>query len=128
MAFKTLHTNLSFSGTSTMRVRRLLVLFLALLFCSVLAGSAPAQSSTAEARRVVRKTLPVYPEIAKRMNLVGTVKVLATVAPDGTVKSVQPMGGSPVLIQAAEDAVNKWKFAPASAESKELIELHFDPQ
>lgn len=111
-----------------MRVRRLLVLFLTLLFCSVLAGSAPAQSSTAETRRVVRKTLPVYPEIAKRMNLVGTVKVLATVAPDGTVKSVQPMGGSPLLIQSAEDAVNKWKFAPASAESKELIELHFDPQ
>jgi outer membrane biosynthesis protein TonB len=62
------------------------------------------------------------------MNLVGTVKVLATVAPDGTVKSVQPMGGSPVLIQSASDAVSKWKFSPASAESKELIELHFDPQ
>jgi len=54
--------------------------------------------------------------------------VLATVAPDGTVRSVQPMGGSPVLIQSASDAVSKWKFAPASAESKELIELHFDPQ
>jgi TonB family protein len=79
-------------------------------------------------RRVARKVLPQYPEIAKRMNLVGTVKVLATVAPDGTVKSVQPMGGSPVLIQSASDAVSKWKFAPASAESKELIELHFDTQ
>ena len=111
-----------------MRVRRLLVLFLILSFCSVLAGSAPAQSTSTDVRRVVRKTMPAYPEIAKRMNLVGTVKVLAIVAPDGTVKSVQPMGGSPVLIQAAEDAVNKWKFAPASAESKELIELHFDPQ
>jgi len=38
------------------------------------------------------------------------------------------MGGSPVLIQSASDAVSKWKFAPASAESKELIELHFDPR
>ena len=72
--------------------------------------------------------MPTYPDIAKRMNLAGTVKVLATVAPDGTVRSVQPVGGSPVLIQAAEDAVNKWKFAPASAESKEVIELRFDPQ
>jgi TonB family protein len=62
------------------------------------------------------------------MNIVGTVRVVATVAPDGTVKSVQPMGGSPLLLQAASDAVNKWKFAPASAESKEVIELHFDPQ
>jgi TonB family protein len=79
-------------------------------------------------RRVVRKASPQYPEIAKRMNIVGTVKVLAIVAPDGTVKSVQPMGGSPVLIQSASDAISKWKFAPAGAESKELIELHFDPQ
>ena len=114
-----------------MRVRHLPVLFL-LLSCSVVAlvsaGSAQSQSSSAEVRRVIRKTLPSYPEIAKRMNLAGTVKVLATVAPDGTVKSVQPMGGSPVLIQSAEDAVYKWKFAPASAESKETIELHFDPQ
>jgi TonB family protein len=77
---------------------------------------------------VVRKVLPQYPEIAKRMNLVGTVKVLATIAPDGTVKSVQPMGGSPVLLQSASDAVSKWKFAQAVAESKELIELRFDPQ
>jgi TonB family protein len=109
-----------------MRVRRLLVLFL-LISCLVAAGMGQSQASSAE-RRVVRKALPSYPEIAKRMNLTGTVKVLATVAPDGTVKSVQPMGGSPVLIQAAEDAVYKWKFVPASAESKEPIELRFDPQ
>jgi len=62
------------------------------------------------------------------MNLSGTVKVQATIAPDGTVKNVQPVGGSPVLIQAAQDAVYKWKFAAAAAESKELIELRFDPQ
>jgi len=111
-----------------MRVRHLLVLFLLLSCCFVRFGTGQNQASAAELRRVVRKTLPIYPDIAKRMNLVGTVKVLATVAPDGTVKSVQPMGGSPVLIQAAQDAVYKWKFATASAESKELIELHFDPQ
>jgi len=60
------------------------------------------------------------------MNLTGTVKVLATVSADGTVKDVQPVGGSPVLIQAAEEAVRKWKFAPATAESKELLELRFE--
>ena len=62
------------------------------------------------------------------MSLSGTAKVMASVAPDGTVKSVQAVGGSPVLIQAAQDAVQKWKFAPASAESKEIIEIHFGPQ
>jgi len=111
-----------------MRARHLLVLFLLLSCTFVASRTAQSQSSGADVRRVVRRTQPSYPEIAKRMNLAGKVKVLATVAPDGTVKSVQPMGGSPVLIQAASDAVYKWKFAPASAESKEPIELHFDPQ
>jgi TonB family protein len=72
--------------------------------------------------------MPTYPEIAKRMQLSGNVKIMVTVGPDGTVKSTQPMGGSPVLLQAAQDAVLKWKFASASGETRELIELHFDPQ
>ena len=109
--------------------RPFVVLFLFLVCCICLTGIAPSQqSSSPEMRKIVRRTLPMYPEIAKRMNLSGTVKVLATVEPDGTVKSVQPMGGSPVLIQAAQDAVYKWKFAAGSAETKEPIELHFDPQ
>jgi TonB family protein len=111
-----------------MRARHHLVLFLLLSCFFVASRAAHSQSSSPETRRVVRKALPQYPEIAKRMNLVGTVRILATVAPDGSVKSVQPMGGSPVLILSASDAVSKWKFAPAGAESKELIELHFDPQ
>jgi len=65
--------------------------------------------------------------MAKRMRLVGTVKVTATVSADGSVKSVEPMGGSPVLIMAAQDAVNKWRFVPASGETKEVIEIHFAP-
>src|SRR5258708_28072859 len=111
-----------------MRARHLLILFFLLPCCFLALITAQSQSSSSESRHAVRKSLPVYPEIARRMNLTGTVKVLATVAPDRTVRSVQPMGGSPVLIQSASDAVSKWKFAPASAESKELIELHFDPR
>jgi TonB family protein len=84
------------------------------------------QPSAEVLRRIVRKTLPIYPEIAKKMNLSGTVRVIAAVAPDGEVKSVEPLGGSPVLLKAAEDAVTKWKFA-AGPESKEIVELHFNP-
>lgn len=62
------------------------------------------------------------------MGLTGTVKVLAVVAPDGSVKKIQPVGGSPVLIQAAQDAVYKWKFSPATAETQETIELRFNPE
>jgi TonB family protein len=110
-----------------MRMRYVLILF---LISSTFFGPAESaqgqQSSTENVRRIVRQTTPSYPELAKRMNLGGTVKVLAVVAADGSVKSVEPVGGSPVLIKAAQDAVAKWKFAPG-AESRETVELHFTP-
>jgi outer membrane biosynthesis protein TonB len=107
-----------------MRIRYVLILFL--LFSAFFGPARTAQSqqsSTEGLRRVVRKTSPTYPDIAKRMNLSGTVKVIAVVAADGEVKSVKPVGGSPVLLKAA---IAKWKFA-AGAESKETVELHFNP-
>jgi TonB family protein len=105
--------------------------FLVLLLLSLCLGPA-VQSQTQEGsnepdRKILRKTMPQYPEVARRMNLAGTVKVIAVVAPDGKVTAVQPVGGSPVLLQAAHDAISQWKFAPASAESRESIELHFHP-
>jgi TonB family protein len=110
-----------------MRTRYILVL-LSIVSCC-LAPAIHAQQAPGEGgRRVVRKAPATYPEVAKRMNLSGTVKVAAVVAPDGTVKSVEAVGGSPVLIQAAQTAIYKWKFAPAGAQSREIIELHFDPQ
>jgi TonB family protein len=116
-----------------MRMRYVLILFF--LFSTLLgpAGTAQGQqsslsaSSSAEAaRRIVRQTPPVYPEMARKIGLGGTVKVVAVIAADGDVKSVEPVGGSPLLIKAAEDAVAKWKFAPGT-ESRQTVELHFNP-
>jgi TonB family protein len=110
-----------------MRMRYALILFLISLIFFGPAGPAQGQqSSTENVRRIVRQTAPSYPELARRMNLGGTVKVIAVVGADGNVKSVEPVGGSPVLIKAAQDAVAKWKFAPG-AESRETVELHFTP-
>ena len=83
------------------------------------------QSSNENGRKVVLRIEPLYPDMAKKMHISGTVKVFAVVAPDGTVKAVEPVGGSPLLVQASEDAIKRWRFAPAASESKELIELHF---
>ena len=84
------------------------------------------QTSTENGRKIVRKLTPEYPELARKMNLGGTVKVVAVVAADGDVKAVEPKGGSPILLKAAEDAVAKWKFA-SGGESREIIEVHFAP-
>jgi TonB family protein len=101
------------------------------LLVTVFPGARVVQSQDSSSqieRKILKQTMPRYPELAKRMNLAGTVKVVAVVAPDGRVKTVEPMGGSPVLIQAAQDAVSQWKFVPASGESRQVVELHFNPQ
>jgi len=78
-------------------------------------------------RKVTHRVMPTYPELAKQMRITGTVRLFAVVAPNGTVKMTEPVGGSPVLLKAAEDAIMKWKYVAGPEESKELIELHFVP-
>jgi TonB family protein len=76
--------------------------------------------------RVVKsKVPPVYPEIAKRMKITGVVKVEATVDADGKVTDVKTLSGSHTLSPAAEEAVRKWKFAPAAATSTEDVDVNF---
>ena len=86
-----------------------------------------AQDQAPAARKVVSQVSPQYPDLAKKMRIRGTVRVEALVAPSGKVKLTQVMGGSPVLVKAAVDAIEKWKWAPAPQETKELIELTFQP-
>lgn len=78
-------------------------------------------------RKVVNKVLPQYPAWARELRVSGTVRVEAVVTPSGKVKLVEIKGGHPVLAQAAVDAVSKWKWEPASHESRESVELKFLP-
>lgn len=86
-----------------------------------------AQSGTAEEgkRRVKTKVAPAYPELAKRMNVVGKVKIEIIITPDGRVKSTRAVGGHPLLVQACVDAVKEWKFAAAAEESTQTVEFEF---
>ena len=82
-----------------------------------------AQDDTA--RKVTKKVVPLFPEIAKRMRLTGTVKMTATVAPDGAVKAVRTLGGNAVFVVVAEDAVKQWKYELSTKETTESIALVF---
>jgi TonB family protein len=110
------------------------VAVLAVCCAGVLAPhSCSAQEDQPEAkpetkRKVVNRVVPAYPELARTMNLKGVVRVEALVAANGTVKSLEARGGHPVLVQAAENAVRKWKWAPSVHETKEPIEVRFDPK
>jgi TonB family protein len=87
-----------------------------------------AQDASNEVLRRAKSKVPaVYPELARKMNLSGTVKVEVVVAPNGTVKDAKIVGGHPVLAGAALEAVRKWRFEPAGAESTGIVDFKFEP-
>ena len=98
------------------------------MLCAAVASLAfAALVSAQEGRKPVSKPAPHYPELAKRLNLTGTVKVEAVVGPDGTVKRVTVMGGHPILVSATVDAVKEWKYEPSKTETVEQINVAFKP-
>jgi len=90
-------------------------------------ASGLAQSGTTDEskRKVKTKTAPAYPELAKRMNVSGKVKIEVVITPDGHVKSTRVVGGHPLLVQACQDAVKEWKFVPAPEETTQVVEFEF---
>jgi len=93
-----------------------------------------AQAAQAEAkggeltRKPKLKVAPAYPDLARRMSITGTVRLSVLVAPNGTVKSSKPLGGHPILVNAAMDAMKQWKYEPAATESSGIVEFKFAPR
>jgi TonB family protein len=106
----------------------LLLVLLALVISAFQIGTASAQDDeTTGSRKIVAKVVPKYPDIARSMNLTGTVKLAALVLANGTVKSIEVKGGNPLLVQSAERAVQEWKWEKADHESTEDVEFRFHP-
>jgi len=94
------------------------------ILCHTLASAQQDQSQTQ--RKVLTRVAPAYPALARKTNIHGAVKLLAVVASDGKVKATEVVGGNPVLVQAAVDAVRRWKYEAGPQPTKEVIELKFD--
>jgi protein TonB len=78
-----------------------------------------------QTRKVLSNPEPAYPELARHMHLSGTVKATLVIGTDGLVKDVQIHGGHPLLIDAVQSAVKKWKYAPAGSETTAELEFNF---
>lgn len=89
---------------------------------------AQSQQDAANKRRLVERSAPAYPTLARSMALQGIVRVEAVVSTDGSVKAVDVKGGHPVLAQAAVNAVRKWRWEAAPHESREAVEVKFSPE
>lgn len=76
-------------------------------------------------RKIKAKVDPKYPGLAKDYQLTGKVKIELTVSPDGSVKKTRVVGGSPLLADAAVEAVKQWRYEPGSKETVETVDFIF---
>ena len=88
----------------------------------------PALAQAELTRKTKTKVAPAYPDLARRMNITGTVKVLVVVSPSGNLKDTKVVGGNPILVNAAMDALKKWKFESSDSDSTGTVEFKFQPQ
>ncbi len=90
---------------------------------------ASAQTVSDEGKRKLKtKSGVTYPELARRMNISGKVKLEVVIAPDGRVRSAKAIGGHPLLVQACIEAAKDWKYEPAGEETTQIVEFEFRGQ
>ena len=84
-----------------------------------------ALSAQESQRRIVNSVQPVYPDLARQVHVEGNVKLEVVVGPDGRVKKMNVLGGSPLLVQAAQDAIQKWRWESKSEQTIESVQVNF---
>jgi TonB family protein len=62
--------------------------------------------------QLVNRVEPVYPHIAAISGIQGQVKLHAIIGRDGRIQSLNAISGHPLLLRAALDAVEQWRYRP----------------
>ncbi len=65
-----------------------------------------------QASNLVSKVNPEYPALAKQARVQGVVQFEAVVGKDGWIQNLRLVSGPPLLVQAAMQAVQQWKYKP----------------
>ena len=109
-------------SNSSTYTRAALCLALAL---SILPVSLSSQSQQENEPKVVKKVLPAYPEVLKRMGVGGVVRVKVTIGADGSVKDVEARGGNAIFADAVAGSVRNWKYAAGERQRTAEITVTF---
>jgi periplasmic protein TonB len=72
---------------------------------------------------LIHEVKPPYPVLAKQARISGVVRLAAVIARDGTIQHLQVITGPALLVKAALDAVQQWRYKPTllSGEPVEVI-------
>jgi len=76
-------------------------------------------------RKPVYRVAPKYPEDLKRHDIGGVVRLSIEITPRGNVRTVSPIGGNPILVEAAIEAVKQWKYGPTEASQTLEVKIDF---
>lgn len=61
---------------------------------------------------LIYRVQPDYPSLAKLARIQGAVKLRAVISKQGTIENLEAVGGPPMLMKAAIDAVQQWRYRP----------------
>ena len=70
------------------------------------------QGGAVQAALLVNKVQPVYPPLARQTRISGTVRLHAIISKSGQVEQLEVISGHPLLVRAAMDAVQQWRYKP----------------
>jgi TonB family protein len=75
--------------------------------------AAPKERDKDKPAQLIARKEPIYPELARKSGTAGTVELLLRVSPTGKIDSVRVVKGTPILANAAVQAVKEWRYRPA---------------
>jgi len=68
--------------------------------------------------KLVHKVIPEYPPLARAARISGVVRLIGTIAQDGTIRNLEIISGHPMLARAAMEAVQQWIYKPTLLNGK----------
>jgi outer membrane biosynthesis protein TonB len=74
--------------------------------------------SNIQAANLIKKVIPIYPQLARLASIQGTVRFTANIGKDGRILNLKFMSGPPVLVESASAAVKQWVYRPTLLNGK----------
>lgn len=96
---------------------------------SAASGNSPSKPADSTRLIVIKAVEPTYPETAKGKQLQGRVWGHLTIDESGNVVAAEPISGDPILLAAAIDAMEQWKFQPYIKDGHPIrasVKMHYD--
>lgn len=74
----------------------------------------PRVGGNVKQAKLIRKVEPIYPPLARQNRVQGDVVLEAIIGTDGNTHNIKVISGHALLRQSAVDAVEQWKYEPAT--------------